>query len=168
MEKNKEVIKEKVNKEPKKRIVKKGNVAPSPETSNTNKILIENFVSFQKVMSNLSAKFDSLANQISKLLELFEMSAKALAEKDFDIEKNNKDNTKILEKIENVLEQNKTIARGLTLMHEKIESPIYPPQMPAQRILPPQRPPFRPVQPKTSVVEGISEEYHRPVSPEEQ
>ena len=45
------------------------------------KILIENFVSLQRVMTNLSEKFDGLSNNISKLLELFELSATALAKK---------------------------------------------------------------------------------------
>lgn len=92
--------------------------------SQVNKILIENFVSLQKVMVENSIKFDNLATQISKLLELFEISAKSLAEKDFESERNSKDNKKILEKIEGILEQNKTIARGLTLMNEKIEDTI--------------------------------------------
>ncbi len=91
------------------------------------KILIENFVSLQKVMTNLSIKFDSLTKQISKLLELFEISAKTLAEKDMEIEKKGS-NKKIIEKIDNLLEQNKIIARGLTLIHEKTseQQPIYP------------------------------------------
>jgi hypothetical protein len=152
-------VKEKVNDVPKK----------NQEVEN---ILIENFVALQKVMSNLSVKFDSLTTQISKLLELFEMSAKALAEKDFDIEKNNRENAKILEKIENVLEQNKTIARGLTLMHEKIIEPTasYLPQTPQQRM------PQRPLSEETktlldlkekqniSMVGGLSEKFHRPIS----
>lgn len=127
-------------------------------------ILIENFVALQKVMSNLSVKFDGLTTQISKLLELFEMSAKALAEKDFDIEKNNRENAKILEKIENVLEQNKTIARGLTLMHEKInDTSNFSPPVPPQRMPPQQNSLFKPAQ-KPSPMGGISEEFHRPIS----
>lgn len=104
------------------------------------KILVENFVSLQKVMVNLSVKFDNLTKQISKLLELFEISAKSLAEKDFDIEKSKKDNTEMIKKIDNLLDQNKTIARGLTLMHEAVsmENPGNNPklQMP-QRAVPP-------------------------------
>lgn len=165
----KTVIKEKVKKQPIRKPIKRRNISHPPEISNTNKILIENFVSLQKVMVNLSTKFDNLTNQTSRLLELFEVSAKTLAEKDFDIERNNKENMKILEKIESVLEQNKTIARGLTLMHDKInESPIYPPQMPGARIPPPQKLPFKPVQQKISIMRGASEEYHRPFSQEEQ
>jgi hypothetical protein len=92
--------------------------------SHVNKVLVENFVSLQRVMVETSIKFDNLTGQISKLLELFEVSAKSLAEKDFEAEKNNRDNKKILEKIDGILEQNKTIARGLTLMNEKIEDTI--------------------------------------------
>jgi hypothetical protein len=92
--------------------------------NNVEKILVENFVSLQKVMTNLSLKFDNLTGQISKLLELFELSAKSLAEKDFELDKSNKDSRKILEKIEGILDQNKTIARGLTLMNEKIEESL--------------------------------------------
>ncbi len=93
---------------------------PSPIDS-TQKSLNDNFIALQKVMTNLAIKFDSLSSQISQLLNLFEISAKALAEKDFDFEKSNKDNKKIIEKLDTLSEQNKIIARGLTLMHEKFE-----------------------------------------------
>ena len=86
------------------------------------KVLVENFVALQKVLTNLAVKFDNLSDQISKLLQLFEISAKALAEKEYDLEKGNKDNDKIIKKIDNLFEQNKIIARGLTLLHEGGES----------------------------------------------
>jgi len=92
------------------------------------KTLVDNFTSFQKVMTNLTGKIDNLSNQISELLKLFESSAKALAEKDYKKEKEDKASKEdvkkkkeIVEKLDKVLEQNKTIARGLTLMHEKVE-----------------------------------------------
>lgn len=136
-----------------------------PKNKEVEKILINNFVALQKVMVNLSSKFDGLTKQISNLLELFETSAKVLAEKDFDIEKNNRENTKILEKLEAVLEQNKTIARGLTLIHDKINEPsnYYPPQ-PAQRPQQQTFPQFKQVQ-KAPGVGGVSEEYHKPIFP---
>jgi len=99
--------------------------------TNVEKALIENFISLQRVMVNLSGKFDNLANQISKLLELFEISAKALAEKNFSMT-GNMANEKVIQKIDTLLDQNKVIARGLTLMHElgsrQPESPEYPSQ----------------------------------------
>ncbi|MBU3907041.1 MAG: hypothetical protein KKA64_02200 [Nanoarchaeota archaeon] len=101
------------------------NVSASKEISENVKlerILIENFISMQKVLTNLSVKFDRLSDQISKLLELFEISARALAEKDLrNLGGNN--NKDVLEKLDNLLDQNKTIARGVALMHDKSFEP---------------------------------------------
>lgn len=82
------------------------------------RVLVENFVALQKVMTNLSLKFDGLSTQISRLLDLFEISAKNLARKDFTLEKDNQTSKQIDSKLDSLLEQNKIIARGLTLVHE--------------------------------------------------
>lgn len=81
------------------------------------KVLIENFVSLQKVLTNLAVKFDNLSSQISKLLELFEISAKALAEKGALGE--DKTYKRAAEKLDSLLEQNKIIAKGIALLHER-------------------------------------------------
>ena len=102
----------------------------------TNTILIENFVNLQKAMTNLAVKFDSLSDNISKLLQLFEISAKSFADKLAtgvpEIEKD-KD---FLDKLNRLLDQNKTIAKGLTLMEEKLRERLYGqaprPQQPMQ------------------------------------
>ncbi len=94
----------------------------SEEDARTEKILIENFVALQKVMTHLSERFDNLSMQISKMLNLFEISAKALAEKEFNVEKDNKDVKKMAEKIDGLLEQNKTIAKGLLFLHEELST----------------------------------------------
>ncbi len=140
--------------------------------NNVEKILVENFVSLQKVMTNLSLKFDNLTGQISKLLELFELSAKSLAEKDFELEKSNKDNKKVLEKIEGILNQNKTLARGLTLMNEKIEESIMSqdiveplPPIIAQVPTAPQKrplPPPRAIPPSQAFQEAMSVQLNPP------
>ena len=89
----------------------------SEQKKSVEKILVENFVSLQKVLTNLSVKFDELSNNISKLLELFELSATALAKKDINFTKP-MDEEKIINKLNNILEQNKIIARGMALMSE--------------------------------------------------
>ena len=99
---------------------------------NIEKALIENFVSIQKVIVNLSAKIDNLTTQISKLLELFEISAKALAEKNFQIT-GDRGSEKIAQKIDTLLDQNKVIARGLTLMHELSSRGQGTPEYPAEK-----------------------------------
>lgn len=108
--------------------------------------LIENFISLQKVMVNLSVKFDGLTGQISKLLDLFEISAKTLAEKEFVTDKEKKDNREVLDKMDQIVDQNKILARGLTLMHDRITEeggiPLSPmpssaPPMPMPKPMPP-------------------------------
>ncbi len=98
---------------------------------NLEKKLIENFVSLQKVMVNLSVKFDELSKNISKLLELFELSASALAKKDINFTKP-MDEEKIMGKLNAILDQNKIIARGMALMGEgrEQELPSAPQQFP--------------------------------------
>lgn len=114
-------------------------------TTQPDKKLIENFVALQKVMVNLSVKLDQLTNQISKLLELFEISAKSLAKKEINLGGGSKDTKEVLKKIDNLFEQNKVIARGLTLMHDRMSGQQIPRQpRPAQAQ--PQYP--KPVQPR--------------------
>ncbi len=113
---------------------KKSSPKKSLSDERIERALIENFISLQKVMVNLSVKFDSLSNQISKLLELFEISAKALAEKEFVTDKEKKDNRDVIQKMDEVIDQNKILARGMTLMHDRIseqeEMPFTQPSQP--------------------------------------
>ena len=81
--------------------------------------LIENFIKLQKVQTNLAVKFDDLSQNISRLLELFEMSAKSFMEK----QDSGTDND-LLGKLDTLVDQNKTIAKGLTLMEEKIRHKV--------------------------------------------
>ncbi len=101
---------------------------PISKKANVEKVLIENFISLQKVMTNLAVKFDNLGAQISKLLELFEISAKTLAEKDIKINAKPAEDKKMAEKLDTLLDQNKVIARGLTLLHEPPPEMALPPE----------------------------------------
>ena len=87
--------------------------------------LIENLIELQKMHVKLGEKFDKLAEQISSLLALFEVSARTFA-KQPHIQMAEKDK-EFLEKIDKLLEQNKTIAKGLTLMDQKMREKIYGP-----------------------------------------
>ena len=82
--------------------------------------LAENTIALQGVLVNLSSKLDELTEKISSLLEIFEASAKALSEKGF------KDDKKIIiDQLNKLTDQNKIIAKGLTLLHEtNSENPI--------------------------------------------
>lgn len=80
--------------------------------------LLDNFVNLQKVLTNIAVKFDGLSDQISKLLQLFEISAKSFAEKSSDSEIDGES----LDKLDTLLEQNKTIAKGIMLMEERMRT----------------------------------------------
>lgn len=103
----------------------KTSTSSSTSKKEIEKMLIENFVNLQKVLTNLAVKFESLSDQISKLLQLFEISAKSFVEKQTpEIGEKEKDK-EFLEKLDRLLDQNKTIAKGLTLMEEKLRERIY-------------------------------------------
>ena len=89
--------------------------------------LVENFILLQRAMTNVSVKLDDLSDKLARLLEVFEISAKALAEKNIDFVSENKE---ILQKLDDLSEQNRVIARGLTLLGER------------QRPAPPRNPEF--------------------------
>ena len=100
---------------------KKGKVMTNRELQQA---LLENFVNLQRVLTNLSVKFDVLSDNITRLLQLFEISAKSFIKK--QEENGGKGEEKfMLEKLDTLLDQNKTIARGLTLMEEKVRHKIY-------------------------------------------
>ncbi|MEK6741747.1 MAG: hypothetical protein AABX91_00520 [Nanoarchaeota archaeon] len=116
-----------MKKSSKKRASKKGSskekvtriIHESTRETKVDKALVENFIALQKVMVNLSAKFDHLSGEISKLLELFEISAKSLARKDFEESgKSSQETERILEKLNNISQQAGLIGKGLALIHE--------------------------------------------------
>lgn len=87
--------------------------------------LLNNFVNLQKVLTNLSIKFEDLSNNISKILQLFEISAKSFAEKySGSFGESDKE---FLKKLDALLDQNKTIAKGIMLMEEKVRQRNQPP-----------------------------------------
>lgn len=169
----------------KKQITKKtalpNSTTSAPKINQTEKVLVENFVELQKVIVDLSEKFTNLSSQMSKLLGLFETSAKTLAQKGFE------DNKEIVQKIDALLEQNKILAKGIALLHEaeeEIEEDLsktpsqtqqkpMPPQTQKQALpqLPkplapmqtPQQPPTQPVQSQKQAPINI-QEYQKSIS----
>ena len=88
--------------------------------------LIDNFISLQKVLTHISTRFDEQTNKIDKLLELFEISAKSFSEKYeegySETGSISAGDTEFLKKLDSLLDQNKTIAKGIMMMEEKIRN----------------------------------------------
>ena len=87
------------------------------------KQLLENLIKLQKTETHLAEKFDHLSDQLSSLLGLFEMSARSFA-KQPHLPEAEKDR-EFLSKIDKLLDQNKTIAKGLTMMEGKMKERVY-------------------------------------------
>lgn len=79
--------------------------------------LLDNFINLQRVLTNLAVKFDDLSNNISKLLQLFELAAKSFADKHGN---QSAIDQELLKKLDSLLGENKTISKGITLMEERI------------------------------------------------
>jgi len=101
-------------------------------------LLIENFVGLQHAMTNLSIKFGSLSDNITKLLIVFEESAKNF------MQGGKTDDTDLIRKINSLLDQNKTIAKGLVLMEGKLRGRSDSPS-PEPAGMPPMRPRPKPL-----------------------
>ena len=93
------------------------------------KALLENLVALQKINLDLTEKFDKLAGEISQLLTLFEVTARTFA-KNAPAGEYEKDK-EFLEKIDKLLDQNKVLAKGLTLVEERLRERMYGPRPPA-------------------------------------
>ena len=87
--------------------------------------LAHSLVELQKVHVNLAEKFDKLSQQIENLLALFELAARNFA-KQPHMQGTEKDK-EFLDKIDRLLDQNKVLAKGLTLMEEKMRERLYGP-----------------------------------------
>ena len=102
----------------KKKVSKKKTTKKKTKTKSVESILIQNSIEIQKVMVKLIERFDRLSTKIEDLLELFEDSAKALVKKEIESGRTNNFSEELLEKINKLTDQNRVIAKGLTLIHE--------------------------------------------------
>ena len=89
--------------------------------NNIEELLIENFVALQSAFSKMAQKMDNLTGNISRLLDLFEKSAKEFVGNQGTLTKEDKE---FIEKLDKLIDQNKVIAKGLTLMDERIRDKV--------------------------------------------
>lgn len=87
--------------------------------------LIQNLIELQKVHTNLLEKFDRISNQLSSLLNLFESAARGYAENPGT--KITEKDKEFLDKIDKLLEQNKILAKGITLIEDRTRQKVYGP-----------------------------------------
>ncbi len=83
--------------------------------------LIDNFINLQRVLTNLTVRFEEMSGNVSKLLQLFEISAKSFAERGGS-EKHPEIDKEFLKKLDSLLDQNKVISKGIMLMEERVRN----------------------------------------------
>lgn len=93
-------------------------------------MLIENFVGLQRAMINLSMKFENLSDNISKLLNVFEVSAR-----DYMVNKGRTSpevDKDLLNRINMLIDQNKNIMGAIRSLEDKTkkQEPIKTPMAP--------------------------------------
>ncbi len=123
---------------------------------NSQRILIENFVALQKVMADLSGKINDLTSQMSRLLNVFEESAKALTEKGGKVGLGS--DKEVSAKLDQLLDQNKILAQGVALLHESNN------QEPPQDQSAPMQPMMAPMPNQNPPGQGPVNKYQRSIS----
>lgn len=89
-----------------------------------NESIAQNLIELQKVHLNLLEKIDKMNSHLTQLITIFETAAKNFGEN--PINQNSEKDKEFLNKIDALLEQNKTIAKGLTLMEEHVRERVTP------------------------------------------
>jgi len=82
-------------------------------------MLIENFVGLQRVMINLSMKFENLSDNMAKLLNVFEISAR-----DYMVNKGKTTpevDRELMSRVNMLLDQNKSIMSSVKTLDEKVK-----------------------------------------------
>lgn len=99
-----------------KKVVKQETKAKN-ETSETEKLILQNNVELQKILTDLSFSMMKLSDRIDKLVSLFEQTVKTVSEKEMQEEMNGK---RINDKLDMLVSQNKLLAQGVSMVHEKL------------------------------------------------
>lgn len=92
----------------------KSTKASSKGYEKTVRLLIENNVMLQKKLVDLTSSIDGMNKQMGKILHLIEIASTDFSKKDSE-EGGHED---LIEKLESLINQNKTIAKGLILLEK--------------------------------------------------
>jgi len=85
------------------------------------KLLIENTVTLQKVLTTLSMNLKGLTGEISHLLTLFKEASKTIGEEKAVEDVVKEERKDLVSKLDALIDQNRTIAKGLILLESTIK-----------------------------------------------
>ena len=100
----------------------RGNVEKSSSISEESiKLLVQNSLALQKIMADLAIDIKKLSKNVSELLEVFKEASKTLAEEKAEGKVKEEEMADLKNKIDALLEQNKTIAQGILLLESLLK-----------------------------------------------
>jgi len=83
-----------------------------------NEKVLENLVEIQKLYADLAENFSKTSQKLDALINLFEATAKSFVSSPSGEESNK--HREIMEKLNQLMEQDKLIAKGITILEEKL------------------------------------------------
>ena len=96
------------------------NAAPKELPKTTIDLVIENSIALQKVVTELAVNIKKMSLDISEMLELFKESAKSLSSEKADEEIKKSDLDELKSRIDELIDQNKIIAKGILLLESSM------------------------------------------------
>ena len=84
-------------------------------------LLIENSVALQKVLTDVAVSLNQLTKELRQLLELMKEAGKTIGEEKAAQAIAEEDSKKVMGKLDNLMDQNRTIARGLVLLESSMK-----------------------------------------------
>jgi hypothetical protein len=98
------------------------------KANSTEKLLLENFISLQKVLTDLSMRLDENSKKVSRLLELFELAGKSydktrmMPQSSSAVGISDLRLKEISDKLDSTMEQIQVIAKGIILLEDVIRT----------------------------------------------
>lgn len=84
-------------------------------------LLIENSVALQKVLTDVALSLNQLTKELRQLLDMFKEAGKTLGEDKASQAVAHEDKKAVVDKLDTLLDQNRTIARGLVLLESSMK-----------------------------------------------
>ena len=90
------------------------------------KLIIENSVALQKVVTDLALNLKKLSGDVSEMLELFKAATKTISEGKAEEAVKKSDIEELKAKVDELSDQNKVIAKGILLLESTLKPKEYP------------------------------------------
>jgi len=87
----------------------------------TVKLLIENSIALQGVLTNMAVSLDRLSKNMEKMLDVFKENSMAIGEDKASSEVHEAREKELINRLDSLIDQNKMIAKGIILLESTIK-----------------------------------------------